>query len=326
MATAQYDGAAGTVGSLAVYKNSFNLRIWADNCQSSLGFQDISRPNLGLVNSGTDVDACGRAGDGRVLSLGDRGEAILEFSEHLRDGAGYDLVVFENGFSDSFLELAFVEISSNGIDFYRFESVSLSDTSAQIATFGAVNPEKIHNLAGKYRANYGVGFDFSELANKANLDIQSVRWVKIISITGSINPDFADRDSRGNIINEPFPTPFITGGFDLDAVAGVYPQSFTDVDEQVSNQADNSPFRAHYQPQRAEILLFGGKNIIGSELFGQLITFQLYTQQGQLIQQGEFSPQAQNTIPVQPLPTAVYYLNLQRGSEFIQTLKIIPTP
>ncbi len=34
--------------------------------------------------------------------------------------------MFENGFADAFLELAFVEVSSNGIDFARFPAVSLT--------------------------------------------------------------------------------------------------------------------------------------------------------------------------------------------------------
>jgi hypothetical protein len=36
---------------------------------------------------------------------------------------------------------------------------------------------------------------------------------------GSLDPDFRRLDSRGNPINDPWETPFETGGFDVDAVA-----------------------------------------------------------------------------------------------------------
>ena len=72
---------------------------------------------------------------------------------------------FENSFSDDFLELAFVEVSSNGIDFYRFNSISLTQENVQIETFGLIDARQIHNLAGKYRGMFGVPFDLSELAN-----------------------------------------------------------------------------------------------------------------------------------------------------------------
>jgi hypothetical protein len=36
---------------------------------------------------------------------------------------------------------------------------------------------------------------------------------------GSINPDWGSTDSNGIIINDPYPTAFDLGGFDLDAVA-----------------------------------------------------------------------------------------------------------
>ena len=317
---AQYDGAAGTAGSLAVYKNSFNLQIWANVCQSQLGFQDISRPNLGLVNSGSDFDACGRAGDGRVLSLGDRGQAILSFAQPLTDGAGYDLVVFENSFSDTFLELAFVEISSDGQNFFRFAAVSLSDTSGQIATFGATYPENLHNLAGKYRANYGVGFDFAELGGNANLDLQNVGWVKIIAVTGSINPAFADRDSRGTMINEPFPTPFNTGGFDLDAVAGVYPQNNTSTITENFHKLNQKPYTGAYSPEREQIKIFLNPVFINNDAFLSEMSFGLYNLSGQMLETGKFSPTSETILPVQPLVAGIYYLSLYQNAELIQTL------
>jgi hypothetical protein len=49
---------------------------------------------------------------------------------------GYDFAIFENGFpfgSGSFyLELAFVEVSSDGKHFVRFNAISNTDTTQQI--------------------------------------------------------------------------------------------------------------------------------------------------------------------------------------------------
>lgn len=220
---AQYDGAAGTTGSAAIYKNDFRFRGWATGCTVQLGAQDINQPTLGLAASGSTQATFGRAGDGQVLSLGDGGAATLSFDNPIFDGDGIDFVVFENGFSDTFLELAFVEVSSDGLHFFRFPAVSNSDTITQIGTFGAVNPVHLYNLAGKYRANYGVGFDLSELLPLADstLDLNAVRFVRVIDVVGALEGAQVSRDSRGHKINDPYPTPFATGGFDLDAV-GVF--------------------------------------------------------------------------------------------------------
>jgi len=42
--------------------------------------------------------------------------------------------------------------------------------------------------------------------------------VKVIDVIGTIDPQYASRDSFGNIVNDPYPTPFGSCGFDLDAV------------------------------------------------------------------------------------------------------------
>ena len=45
----------------------------------------------------------------------------------------------------------------------------------------------------------------------------------MVDVVGSIDPMYGTRDSLGNLINDPWPTPFATGGFDLDAVAVLQP-------------------------------------------------------------------------------------------------------
>jgi hypothetical protein len=176
---------------------------------------NIANPSLGTVSSGTEQDACGIAGDAGLLSLGDAGIAILQFSTPITNGNGPDFAVFENAFNNTFLELAFVEVSSDGQNFVRFPSFSNNDTSFQIGPFGASDASKIHNLAGKYRAGYGTPFDLEELKDSTNIDINNISYVKIIDVVGSILPDYCSRDSRGIIINDPWSTPFNEGGFDF---------------------------------------------------------------------------------------------------------------
>ena len=57
-----------------------------------------------------------------VVSLGDGGSATLTFAQPLADVPGPDFAVFENAFNGAFLELAHVEVSSDGVNFFRFPS------------------------------------------------------------------------------------------------------------------------------------------------------------------------------------------------------------
>ena len=56
-----------------------------------------------------------------VVSLGDGGEAVLYFNPPIKNGSGADFAIFENGFQDHYMEFGFVEVSSNGLDFFDFQ-------------------------------------------------------------------------------------------------------------------------------------------------------------------------------------------------------------
>ncbi len=211
----------GFVGSNAIHKDSNLIRCWATQCVVTRGWQDASDTALGYVTAGADSFAYHRA-DGTTVTLGDGGSAIVQFANPISDGPGPDIAVFENGFTN-FLELAHVEVSSDGINFVRFPSVSEIPDSAQVGPFDFTDASYIHNLAGKYHANYGTPFDLYELNGRNGLDIQNITHVKIIDVVGSIDPFWGSTDSTGKYINEPFPTAFPTGGFDLDAVACLQP-------------------------------------------------------------------------------------------------------
>ncbi|NOZ45384.1 MAG: T9SS type A sorting domain-containing protein [Chlorobi bacterium] len=226
--SAQYfSPAAGQQGSSAIYKDSSIIVSWASECIVNRGYINISDTNAidegnNKASFGIAENATGKA-DNNVVSLGDEGVAILYFDEVVKNSQGFDFVVFENGFSDTFLELAFVEVSSNGERFVRFPSYSNTQTLIQINTFGELDPTYIHNLAGKYRANYGTPFDLQDVADSSGIDIYNIHYIKIIDVIGTLDSNYTTYDVTGNKINDPWPTPFYNGGFDLDAVGILEP-------------------------------------------------------------------------------------------------------
>jgi len=220
---------ADTQGTTAMHKDSSAFVAWASSCVVNRGLQNILDTALGYTTVGTPQSALGMAGDNDVVSLGDGGSAVLTFDYPIINGVGADFAVFENGFNNTFLELAFVEVSSNGVDFVRFPAYSETPTTTQVDGFGNLDATNIHNLAGKYKVMYGTPFDLQDIADSASIDINNITHIKIIDVVGSINPSIASYDANGNIINDPFPTPYPSSGFDLDAVGIIH--SFVEVKE-----------------------------------------------------------------------------------------------
>jgi hypothetical protein len=227
---AQFAPPVGQLGTTAMYKDSSAFVAWASSGKLVRGLQDISNSGLGYVNVGDSASAFGVAGTTGIVSLGDGGFEVLQFSNPIIDAAGPDLAVFENGFNDTFLELAFVEVSSDGVHFFRFPAVSNTDTTTQTNSFGPTDATLINNLAGKYRGNYGTPFDLSDVPNATLLNKQAITHVKIIDVVGCIQNQYCSRDANNRIVNDPWPTAFGSGGFDLDAV-GVIHQQTVGIDE-----------------------------------------------------------------------------------------------
>ena len=213
--------AAGQPGSTAIEKDSSIIVSWATGVTIQRGYLDIANPTQGFASYGTDEDALFEAeGDATsVVSLGDSGVAILTFDVPLMNGFGPDFAVFENGFADDFLELGFVEVSSDGTHFVRFPAISETPVVTQIGPFEFSDCRYVHNLAGKYRAGFGTPFDLEDLVDSIGIDLNAIRYIKIIDVVGSINSTFGSYDGEGTIINDLYPTAFPSGGFDLDAVA-----------------------------------------------------------------------------------------------------------
>ena len=219
---AQFDPAAGQPGSLAISAQSPAIASWAKACSVEPGWRNISDTTRGRADHGDSTDATG-ASDLNVVSLGDGGIATYRFDPPLRNRAGFDFAVFENSFSDEFLELAFVDVSTDGLNWVRFPSQCHTDTSQQLGSFDFSYPRDISQLAGKHRGGFGTPFDLDVLRDSTSVNLQSIRYIRIIDVVGSLQPAYRSLDSRGMPINDPWPTDFATGGFDLDALALLKP-------------------------------------------------------------------------------------------------------
>ncbi|MBN1972610.1 MAG: DUF4465 domain-containing protein [Sedimentisphaerales bacterium] len=216
-------------------------------------------PVTGNVN---DIFSLGDLSRQQVKDGESPGWIILTFSEPFGDVNGYDFAVFENGLisesttsagsvaGELLAELAFVEVSSNGVDFARFPSVSLTEKPGSI--FSTIQPDKVYNLAGKHSNAYdictGTPFDLRELAAHPDVisglvDINDVRYVRIVDIPGTgdfydkavehidlnTDPNWATYENNHPIFDE-WDTTLLplypSSGFDLEAVGILNEQNY----------------------------------------------------------------------------------------------------
>lgn len=284
----------------AIYADSSAFCGWANACTVNRGWMNCSDTSLGKVNYGLETDALQKA-DNQVISLGDGGFAILEFPMLIANGSGYDFAVFENSFNDNFLELAFVEVSSNGIDFFRFPALSQIPDSPQIETFGTIQAELIHNFAGKFKVLYGTPFNLDDILDSPLLDKNVIRFVKVIDVVGSVLPEFARFDSQNNIVNDPWTTPFETGGFDLDAV-GVIHQA-----NEINTHFINNTF--HFYPNPVE-------NTIYFSDFSNIETIQIFSTSGVLVMQSN----GINAWNIENLTSGIYIISIEKRTEVSKSI------
>jgi hypothetical protein len=219
---------AGPYTEAGVPASSSSIVGWATGATIARGPLDIANPTGGSATFGAAADALGPAsgavpGEGAttVVSLGDGGSATLTFASPIVNGPGADFAVFENAFlagSNVFAEFGFVEVSANGTDFFRFDAVSLTQTATQVSSFGTIDPTNVYNLAGKHVTSFGTPFDLQELLGRSPLlNVNAVTAVRVVDVIGTIGTG-GTFDSLGNKVNDPYPTAFASGGFDLDAV------------------------------------------------------------------------------------------------------------
>lgn len=256
----------GEVGSKAIHKDSSIIVAWATGVTVQRGSLNISQPGNGDASFGTDSDAIGQS-NGSVVSFGDGGSAIVTFAAPITNGVGADFAVFENGFADNYIELAFVEVSSDGVNYTRFSAVSEAPLSPQYSNFSYSDCRYFNNFAGKYRANYGTPFDLQELSGQIGLDINAITHVKLIDVVGFVDPTYGTQDSQGNYVNDPYPTEFPSGGFDLDAIAVLHEGTQTVQENSISNSwIYPNPSNGSFQVKTSEIGNYSVFDAAGSKV------------------------------------------------------------
>ncbi|MCP4756225.1 MAG: hypothetical protein GY866_35635, partial [Proteobacteria bacterium] len=237
-----YAPAAEQSGSTAVYMTDGGIVAWAT------GYIDMIYGTEVVAQWKTPEKALGPAKGNSVdiVSLGRGGSIVMTFGNPIKNGLGWDFVVFENGIDDNFLELAYAEVSSNGTDFVRFANDS--QTQYPVSAGGSVDPTDIDGFAGKYRKGYGTPFDLQKLADRdevgqGTLDLTSVTHVRIIDIAG----DGTAFDTDGDVIYDPYPT-IESAGFDLEAVGVRY-------EKKADNSAPDPPQLSSPEDNAIEISL-----------------------------------------------------------------------
>jgi len=306
----QYPPPAGQPGTTAIYKDSSAFYAWATHCTVRRGFVTIADTNFTYNGSnrasyGDDSMATGIA-DNEVVSLGDGGMATLTFDTVISDHDGWDFAVFENGFGHGFLELAFVEVSSDGSHFVRFPSISLTQTLKQDSTFDTLDTRKIYNLAGKYRGLYGTPFDLSQLKDSVGIDIHSITTIRVIDVVGCLQDAYAQYDSQNHKINDPWPTPFNTGGFDLDAV-GLVHHAPTSIDDKLQlPQVSILP-----NPCSTVARFFAGTSA--------LLHYEIRGETGQMLISSSFS--VSTVVDISALPAGMYFVTFTNPVSALQLTK-----
>ncbi|MGQ0552681.1 MAG: hypothetical protein ACT4PU_05630 [Planctomycetota bacterium] len=189
----------------AVEITSFSPGPGAGSADSALG-----APQGGsLYSQGTDA-----------VSLGVGGVLTLELGSPARDGPGTDLVVCENAFYkfgtlEVYGEVAYVEVSTDGVSFARFPT-RYSGVSAPIGAFGTLAPWSFSGFTGAMpvtpaevyppespwdvAAAGGDAFDLADLADhplvlSSDVLLHEIRYVRLVDIVAG-----SSQDSFGAVI------------------------------------------------------------------------------------------------------------------------------
>jgi hypothetical protein len=199
------------------------LTAWANDVHSyHQGYQDYQAPELGFADYGLETDVLGSAGT--PFSLGDGGWIVLDFAAPIINGDGDDFVVFENGmdFNGVFMEIGFVGVSSDGVNFSRMPSFCRRAT--QPGPWDSSDPADFYNLAGNFLG--GTGFDLNDLlladdalVQAGTVDLQNIQYLRIVDVVGDITGPGGSADFLGRPVADPYPTPGLSSGMDLTGAA-----------------------------------------------------------------------------------------------------------
>lgn len=167
--------------------------------------QDFGRDHFpDWVLGGPRGGGSGSGATTHVISLGDGGSMILSFGARgFKNGPGPDLIVFENAFyvggdrETPFMELGRVAVSEDGESWHEFpcDPDTLEGCAGVSPVLANVDTNDVNPLNAAEAG--GDAFDL------ADVGLTEARYVRVSDVAG-------DRDA-------------ISGVFDLDAVAVLYP-------------------------------------------------------------------------------------------------------
>ncbi len=220
-----YSGPAQTSHPIdaAIPSNSPLFNEWADQIDAS---RTYFAPRGATTISPTGFNSLGDL-DATQIAAGDQvGYLTVTFPTGVRNAAGPDFAIFENGFAFGspnglFAELAYVEVSSNGVDFARFPSISTNVAPVTgSGAFAGFDMSNVYNLAGKHAGGFGTPFNLDDLladplVADGTVNLASIQYVKLVDIPG--NGSYLD--SQGQPILDNWLTTG-SGGFDFRLPAG----------------------------------------------------------------------------------------------------------
>jgi hypothetical protein len=291
-AFSQYAPQADTEGTTAIYMDSSILVSWARTYENFIVGTDVDEiwqdPEKALGK------AQGTSGD--ILCLGRGGQITFAFDTLIVNKEGPDFATFENSFTHTFLELAWVEVSLDGVNFERFPNYS--KTTSPVAAFGTILPTEIHGYCSKYKQGYGTPFDLDSVS------LDTIRYVRIIDIVGNGNA----LDSDGHIIYDPYPT---TGsaGVDIDAIGVIHAGSLKEGIHTIEKLA----MRIYPQPAK-DYIIVEGDSFVGNQI-------EILNASGKTILKSMMLQDRQE-IDIRALECGLYVIKLQSENQ-VSTQKLI---
>jgi len=160
---------------------------------------------------------------GTAFSLGDGGSVTVGFATEITNGPGDDFVVFENGFyyQGVYMELGFVEVSTNGFDYARMPAFCRQDSV--VGPWDTSDSSLFYNLAGNFIG--GTGIDLQDLIDAndplvmaGDVDLDHINFVRIVDVIGDLAGN-ATQDHLGRPVADPYPTSGAASGMDVTGVA-----------------------------------------------------------------------------------------------------------
>ena len=186
-------------------------------------FADASLALGPVTGDDFDVVSLGDLSPTQITAHAQPGSITVTLAKPIRNLSGADFVIFENGYLATYYqggagiggifgELAYVEVSDDGVTFKRFPAASL--TAAAVGSYGTLDPTNIHNLAGKHLnsggESWGTPFDLDQVG------MQQITHIRIVDVPGS----GAFLDAAGHAIFDAWLT-WGSAGFDLEAVGSI---------------------------------------------------------------------------------------------------------